>query len=355
MIDVSINLILTYPSDPRNTNPSQLRLYFEYGRSTEGRLSRMTRADRSLTAPITLSGWYDPLVVEEVPVKPHSSVVTFYGMSHAVRLALALGRTSNRFTPRIVGAPAAPTNWSYGAYLRDRGGGKSRAVVLTLMSNSLPMITTLSAATWSFDLPMPYTMDRFSLDKTGVRLQMEHPPFSSFDEYVEAFNDPARWSAVRSAFAERDTMYNAFVFRANILDHSAFIRLIRRAYGQRLLRGARNAVLNGEGFHADSEQVQVARVMVREFATQARNDGVLPVIYLVNNFGFSDYLFKALSPVLLEEKIPFLSSHTIISPNDPRGYLPDSHFTDEVDERLSKALERILEESDGASVPRSPS
>src|SRR6266436_3133805 len=130
IIDISINVLLAYPMDPKVTNPSQLRLYFEYGRSTEGQLARMTRADRSQTAPITLPGWYDSLEVTELPEKAPNSIVTFYGMSHAVRLAHALARTSDRLTPRIVGAPGAPSNWSYGAYLRDRGGGKSRAVVL---------------------------------------------------------------------------------------------------------------------------------------------------------------------------------------------------------------------------------
>src|SRR6266851_8783748 len=101
------------------------------------------------------------LQVQEYPAKSKNPVVTIYGMSHAVRLAHALGRTSDRFTPRTVGAPGASTNWSYGAYLRDRGGGKSRAVVLAFMSQTFPMITTLSAMTWTFDLPMPYTSDRF--------------------------------------------------------------------------------------------------------------------------------------------------------------------------------------------------
>jgi hypothetical protein len=343
VIDISINVLLSYPSDPHVTNPSRLRLYFEYGRSTEGQLARMTRPDRSQTAPITLSGWYDPLEVGDSPSKSSNPIVTVYGMSHAVRLAHALGRTSDKFTPRVVGAPGAPSNWSYGAYLRDRGGGKSRAVVLAFMSQSLPMITSLSAMTWSFDLPMPYTTDRFYLE--GNQLQVIHPPYTSFERYVDTFNDPAKWFSVRGLFSKYDTMYNLFIMRANVLDHSALFRLIRRAYGQRFLRNARKAVLDGSGFRADSEQVQVARAMIREFAIQARRDGVLPVIFLVNNFGYSDFLFKALSPVLLEDHIPYLSSHTIVSPDDPRGYLPDSHFTDEVDDKLARALAQIIENS----------
>jgi hypothetical protein len=342
IIDISINVLLAYPTDPKVTNPSQIRLYFEYGRSTEGQLARMTRIDRSRTAPITLPGWYDPLDITEFPEKSPNSIVTIYGMSHAVRLGQALARISDRLTPRIVGAPGAPTNWSYGAYLRDRGGNKSRAVVLAVMSYSLPMITTQSAATWSFDLPMPYTMDRFYLE--GGQLRAIHPPFKSFEGYVEAFYDPAKWSAVRQLFSKNDTMYNSFIMRASVLDHSSLFRLIRRAYAQRYLREIRRSVLNGSGFRADSEQVQVVRAIVREFAERARNDGVIPVIFIVNNLGYSDYMFQALRPVLQEYNIPYVSSHTIVSPDDPRGYLPDSHFTDEVDDKLATALAKIIED-----------
>ncbi len=347
IIDISINILLAYPSDPKVVNPSQLRLYFEYGRSTEGQLARMTRRDRSQTAPITLPGWYESLDITEFPEKSPNSIVTIYGMSHAVRLGQALERTSTRLTPRMVGAPGAPTNWSYGAYLRDRGGGKSRAVVLAIMSYSLPMITTLSAMTWSFDLPMPYTMDRFYIkdDQLGVI----HPPFTSFEGYVDAFYDPSKWKEIREFFAKSDTMYNPFLMRASILDRSSLFRLIRRGYAQRYMRSIRKALMGGAGFRADSEQVQVARAIVRDFAQKAREDGIVPVIFIVNTLGYSDYLFRALEPVLEQDKIPYLSSHTIVSPDDPRGYLPDSHFTDEVDDRLAKELERVI---DQATRPR---
>jgi hypothetical protein len=341
IIDLSINILLAYPSDPKVVNPSQLRLYFEYGRSTEGQLARMTRPDRTKTAPITLPGWYDSLDITEFPEKSSNSIVTIYGMSHAVRLGQALERTSARLTPRMVGAPGAPTNWSFGAYLRDRGGRKSRAVVLAIMSYSLPMITTVSAMTWSFDLPMPYTTDRFYV--MDDQLRVLHPPFTSFEGYVDAFYDSAKWQTTRELFAENDTMYNSFIMRASILDHSSLFRLIRRAYAQRYMRSMRKAIFDGSRFRSSSEQVQVARAIIREFAKQARSDGIIPVIFIVNNLGYSDYLFQALRPALEKDNIPYLSSHTIVSPDDPRGYLPDSHFTDEVDDKLAAALEKIIE------------
>jgi hypothetical protein len=104
-------------------------------------------------------------------------------------------------------------------------------------------------------------------------------------------------------------------------------------------------VLDNSGFRADSEQVRVAQAIVREFAAQARRDGIIPVIFIVNNFGYSDHLFRALSPALQADNIPYLSSHTVISPDDPRGYLPDSHFTDEADNKLAVALAKVIENS----------
>jgi hypothetical protein len=343
MIDLAINVFLAYPSDPKIVDPSHLRLYFEYGRSTEGQLARMTRADPSATAPITLAGWYEPLKVDEFPSTPQDSIVTVYGMSHAVRLGRALLRVSRQFVPRIIGAPGAPANWSYGAFLRDRDVGKSRAVVLAFMSESLPMITTLSGMTRSFDLPEPYTSDRFYLD--GNEMKVVNPPYDSFQQYVSTFYDPKKWSQALQVFAKYDTMYSYFMMHQNVLDHSALFRLVRRAYGQRLLREARRNVLDENGFNPDSEQVKVAQAIVHQFAQQARSRKLIPVIFIVNNLGFSDYLFQALRPALDADNVPYLNSASIVSPNDPRGYLPDSHFTSQNDEKLASALIKLIMQS----------
>jgi len=340
--DILINVVFAYPSDPKNTNPSRLQTYFEYGRSTDGQLARMTRRERSQTAPITLAGWYDPIEVEEKSETPQKPIVTFYGMSHAVQLAHALARVSSAYSPRIVAAPGATANWSYGAYVRDRGGKKSRAVVLGLMSANLPAITTMSPMTWNIGFPMPYTGDRFYAEDDNT-LQVVHPPYSSFEQYVDTFSDSEKWSAASAFFSKYDTMYDAFISRANILDHSSLFRLIRRAYGQRLERNARNAVLDQTGFRPDSEQVKVARAIVHQFAQDARANGMIPVIYIVNNFGYSDYLYRALAPTLNVDKIPYVSSHQIVSANDPRSYLPNSHFTDAIDEQLARALVKVVE------------
>jgi hypothetical protein len=340
LIDLLINVLFAYPTDPKNLNPSKLQTYFEYGRSVEGKLARMTRRDPSQTAPITLTGWYIPLGVEENASRFDRPVVSFYGMSHAVQLANALGRTSDQLIPRVVGAPGASANWAYGAYLRDRGGTKSRVVVLALMSANLPMITSIAPITWNVDSPMPYTADRFYLDND--QLSAFHPTITSFQEYADAFYNPAKWSAFRSTLHDKDPIYDSFIVESSVLDHSSLFRLVRRAYSQRAIRNFRHNVLDQTGYH-DSEQVEIARAIIKQFAEQARKDRMLPVIYIVNNFGYADYLFQALKPTLEANDIPYLNSASIASPNDPRKYLSNSHFTDEIDDQMARSLSSLIQ------------
>ncbi len=348
-IDTVIGVAFEYPSDPRVLTPTRLQSFFEYGRSTEDALKRKTRSERTQTAPITLAGWYDPLVStgsdEEQgassPSAPAKPVVTIYGGSHSVRLAEALGRVSTNLAWRSVGAPGATSNWSYGAMLRDRDGyKKSVAVVLTFNTNLLPAITSFSPAMWNTDSPTPYTGDRFYLE--GGKLKVMHPPYDSFDEYQRTLSDPQAWRRAVNFFAHNDPLFDSISFRSSVLDHSALVRLARRAYNTGRYKKNERAVLDKSTFHAESEAVQVARAIIHAFATRARADGKIPVVYLVNNFGYSDVLFRALKPALDADAVPYVSSHQFVSPSDSSGYLPDSHFTDVNDERLAVALEEIV-------------
>ena len=97
------------------------------------------------------------------------------------------------------------------------------------------------------------------------------------------------------------------------------------------------------GFDPNAEASRAAIGIIRDFASKARANGQVPIIYIVNNFGFSDNLYRLLEPALVADRIPYLSSHNYVSPSDPRGYLPDSHFTDANDEKLARALEALID------------
>src|SRR5262249_48116163 len=153
------------------------------------------------------------------------------------------------------------------------------------------------------------------------QLEAIHPPYSSFDQYVQALYDQKEWADALREFSKYDSIYDAFIVRASFLDHSAFVRLFRRAYAPRVIRDAKRDVLDRRGYNPDSDAIRVAQKMVQEFASQARRDGIIPVVFLVNLLGDSDYLYQAIRPALERDKIAFLSSHTIASPSDPRKYL----------------------------------
>ena len=347
-IDVGANLAFAYPADVRNVNPGRLQLFFDYGRSMEGRLRRMTKADPAQTAPITLAGWYQPLHAVDRPAKPGGTLVTVYGMSHAVRLAEALQRVSPRYSTRSVGAPGATTNWSFGAFRRDKDRGKSRVVVLAIMSSTLPNITSMTPMTWNISFPLPYTQDRYVL--TGDKLGVVKPPYDSFEGYVATLNDPAKWAAARALFERYDPSYDPFLLEATLFDRSTLVRMARRAWSNRRDRDAAGDVLTARGFNADSEAVKLANAIIASFATQARREGLLPVIYVVNNYGYGDQLHRALQATLDRDDIPYLSSDGVVNPNDPSNYLPDTHFTDANDDRLAAALDQLITDRLGVSA-----
>jgi hypothetical protein len=349
VIDIAANLAFPYPDDPKDLSPSPVALYLDYGRSMEGRLRRATRADPAETAPITLAGWYEPLLATQRPAKPGGTQITVYGMSHSVRLADALQDTSSRYYARSVAAPGAGTNWSYGAFLRDKGRGESRAAVLAIMSSTLPMIVSPTPMSWNTSFAMPYTADRFV--PRGTQLDRIAPPYESFPDFVRTFNDPAAWQRAVDQFERTDPFYDPFLVRQSWLDNSTIYRLIRRGWAQRRDRELRSGVLTADGYEAGSEAVRAANAIIANFSRQARAQGIVPVIYIVDSFGYRDQLYRALADTLRRERIPHLATHTVIDPMDPRGYLPDSHLTDANDRLLAAALEQVLDREMARAEP----
>jgi hypothetical protein len=340
-LDFAVGALFPYPQDPRETNPGAVAMFFDYGRSMEGRLRRATRADPAQSAPITQAGWYEPLVATTRPAKPDGVEVTIYGMSHAMRLADALQAVSPRLSARSVGAPGATTNWSYGAFLRDQGRGDSKVAVLAIMSSTLPMITSPAPMNWNSSFALPYTADRFVL--AGGALRRIPPPYDSFAEYVRTLEDPAAWESANRTFARTDPFYDPYLLRQTWLDSSTLVRMARRAWGQRRDRAMREGIIDARSFDPDSEAVRVANAIVADFARKARAQGLVPVIYSVDSFGYGDQLYRALADTLRRDDIPYLATHTVVDPRAPAGYLPDSHFTDANDARLARALERVIE------------
>ena len=203
------------------------------------------------------------------------------------------------------------------------------------------MILSPTPMDWNTSFPMPYTADRFVIEANSLRRIV--PPYESFATYVSTLNDPAAWDRAVAQFARTDPFYDRFLVRQTWLDNSAIVRMIRRAWSQRRDRSWRGQVLDSKHFNRDGEAVKVANAIVADFARQARRSDIVPVIYIVDSFGYGNQLYLALSDTLHRDRIPYLATHDYVDPMDPTGYLPDSHFTPQNDRRLAMALADILQ------------
>jgi hypothetical protein len=344
LIDLAINLIFAYPKDPRDTSPSKLQQYFEYGRSVEGKLARMTRETNEASAPIAMWGWlggdagWRSLVPTDNDTRP---LVSVYGMSHAQLLAkdMAVLDPSMRILPRA--APLGVPTWAFSAFRADRSKVRSDVAVLAVMTSTVSLLATTAGTTMYFDGAYPYTYPRYRVDH-GV-LGLEEPPFATIEDYRRYFFDPALWREYLGWLAGNDKFYDALLFRANALDRSSIVRLLRRSYAT-ATRASRQAKVYDEakGFDESSEEVIVLKAIIVEFARQARQDKTVPVVYLVNSLRTGDRLFRLLEPTLATLGIAYLSSHEICSPDDPRNYLPDSHFEPSKNMGLARAMNEIV-------------
>jgi hypothetical protein len=83
---------------------------------------------------------------------------------------------------------------------------------------------------------------------------------------------------------------------------------------------------------------------VNDFAESAREENIIPIIYIVNTQGQGDKLFRVLKPVLDAYKIPYLSTHIICPPDDPRVFLSEnSHFIPSKDLELAREMIKIIQ------------
>jgi len=347
IIDIFINIVFHYPTDPNNTSPSALQLFFEYGRSVEGKLSRMTGLTDEDSASIIKSGWIlkeTEEIEKEKTSLPDKPIVTIYGMSHAVLLGKDMAKLAPDLQIRIKGAAGAVPSWSYAAYLYDKKIIHSDVVILGIMTRGVSLICTTSGATNHFDTVAPYTYPRFYL--SNGRLEYIMPPFISLSEYREFFFDKNKWESYKKWLRKHDKYYDSLLFTKSMIDHSSLFRMIRRAYAYYSYRKKEKEVYDDiKGFNKNSEEVILLQKIIKEFAKQARQDNSIPIIYIVNNVFMGDRLFELIEPVLKEENILFLSSHKIIPPNDPSYYDSSSHFIEKKNIELAQEMINLIKQT----------
>jgi len=277
-------------------------------------------------------------------------VASFYGMSFSNDVAKLVGEAEPRLALRLFGGPAAPANHSYALYSADRGG-KSEVVVLGILASSVQGVVTNNGMTWRFESPAPFTYPRYLVGPSGVEARW--PMARTLDDVRALLKDPGRWEAYLAQLHATDDFYEPFLFRHDLSDSSTIVRMARRAVAQRrqAAHAARTHVPSG--FVEGSPAVESLRGIVAAFAADARRDGKLPIVLLIQDQGYADHLYRTLEAVLRDGQIPHLSTHTICPAGDRRNFIGDGHFTEPANRKIAAAfLELLRRELPGRLVPR---
>lgn len=347
LLDISINLLFPYPTNPLISSTGALNTYFEYGRSIEGKLTRLVGPTNESSSPLAQAGWLDPEKWEQenLPTQRKPSedlLIAIYGQSFAFNVGQAMHEIDHKLGFRMIGGPAAPPNYAFAAYHLDRGHHDADVVILGLLASSVKALRTLNGTTWQFEGPAPYTYPRYFLE--AGELKAVSPQILTLAELRIAMKDRQKWHEYVTQLQEYDDYFHPFLFNQNLLDHSAIIRMLRRAWGQRHTMAVSQQSHTPDGFN-QAVEVPLLRAIVTDFARTARHDGKLPIVLLFNDLGYQDHLFQALKPTLAEHAIPYMSTHTIAPTTDPKNFVSDGHFTESVNKPFAQVVLALINQN----------
>jgi hypothetical protein len=342
-IDVAINVLFPYPTDPLNINPGTLNLYFDYGRSLESKVFRQLGKTDDQSALIAQAGWLNDSGKGE-PTQPKLGsdiLVALYGMSFSNQVGEALQMLDPKITTRMIAAPYAPPNHSFAAFQRDRAQHSAKVVILGILASSVQGLDSMTGLTLGGEVPAPYTFPQYDL--VNGQLQPIPPQIQTLTQLRTARDNPQQWQAFVTQLAKRDRFYNSLTFQQNLIDQSAILRVARRSWAKQYRDQVSQSIHTSAGFNPQWRQIPVLQKMVEEFAIQAKQDGALPIVLLIQDQGYDDHLYKILQPTTLEQTgVTAVSTHTIAPAGDRQNFVADGHFTAAANQRIAaKVLEVI--------------
>ncbi|MDF5719078.1 MAG: hypothetical protein PUP91_01020 [Rhizonema sp. PD37] len=342
VMDIAVNVLFPYPSDPHMT-PKQLSLYFNYGRSLEGKLSQMVGPTDESSSAIAVAGWLDPELWKKLnlatrPANKEDLLVAIYGMSFSNHVGEAMKEINPNITLRMIAGPAAPPNYSLAAYKLDRDRHQADVVMMGILASSVKGLTTLNGMTWQFEGPAPYTYPKYFIE--DGKLKEIVPMATSLAQLRDTFHSSQQRDVFLTQLQENDQFFDSFLFNRNFLDNSTLIRLVRRAWAQRHQKEVEKQIHTSKGF--TEYPTQILRAMVTDFALTAVKDQKLPIVLLFNDRGYDDHLFRALEPTLKSAAIPYVSTHNIAPASNLANFIPDGHFVKSVDQQIAKAVFKLI-------------
>jgi hypothetical protein len=338
LIDVAVGYAFRLPADPRSAG-SVLQNYFDYGRSIEGKLRRLVGKTQDGDAPIVRAGWLSRECDVESTSRRDKLSFDIYGMSFTNIIADQMERLDPRLAGRRFGGPAAPPNHSFACFSRRLAADRALAPIqiIGVLASSVRRMETITGLTTSFESPMPFTYPRYSLTGEG-HLEGRMPSIGSEEDLRSALDDARKWRVFEDDVAAADYFYSRAVFRADALDHSVMARMIRRAWGQRVVNERTDALRTKDGFSGARDIMPVLREMLLEFALKARERGTHPIVILIEDRGYGGTISAPVVPLLRANGIEFISTSAIVAPDDSGSFVADGHFTSAAFEKIARAV-----------------
>jgi len=317
--------------------------YFEYGRSVPGKIDRW-RERPGIPGNLLEVAWRDDILAtsrEGFAAEQEDPVVRSYGMSFVDQILQAAQEQEPGLTLDLHAGPSAPPNFTYALFQDDAANRRAGdVVVLGILSSSVSGMAALSNRTWIFEQPAPFTYPIYEPEDGGlIRID---PLVATLEDEEALQSDPQAAAAWKRQLREDDRFYSPVTFAATWLDHSPFLRLVRRASAVDMLDGRSRAILakpSSGGF----PYRETLRRMVTAFADRARADGQHPVVFLIQSRDPTDPDLRVLlGDVLTTHDIPFLATADHYDIRNPVGFLDDGHYTDSVNLSFARQFNTLF-------------
>lgn len=343
VLDFAVGKQFRMPANPK-VQPSSLQAYFDYGRSAAGKLRAMVKPSDEQSAPIVVAGWIDRECVRTARAPAGALGISLFGNSFAGQLSEALARSDPALYINLYGGPGAPPSHSYACFVKENESGRDRLPVqiIGITASSLPRMGSIWGATTSVEYPQPFTFPRYSVGAHGELLAHE-PSVRSPNDLRRILSDSNAWNGWLAELDSEDYFFSRILTSEDPADHSVIGRMIRRGFGQYIIRRRMDELHAQDTNFAAPEISRVLPALMSDFAQRARQAGELPMVVMFDEYGYSGVLERILEPTLIAERIAYVSSPRVVPANDVRNYQPDRHFTAQANDKLAQAVLEILQ------------
>lgn len=220
----------------------------------------------------------------------------------------------------------------------DRKQHEAKVVVLGILASLVRTIPSMTYMTWGFDRALPYTYPKYSVQ--GGELKEMWPIIRDEEGLRNALSNPELWSQFISQLSQQDIYYSPILFGYSWADTSSSMRLLRRAWAKRCEKEVEQDIMGPQGFVQESDAIKTLNAIILAFSESARLDGRIPVLLLVHDYGYSDFLYRAVQGNVCKYNIPTVSTNVLCSASDPGNFNPadGGHFTTEANILIARAL-----------------